>query len=238
MELYIIRHGQSHNNALEDIRDRVCDPPLTEIGRKQAVLVAEYLKRKTDPSETNEALSYQNRHGYDFTRLYCSPMLRALETAEPIGRALGLTPHIWMDLHEQGGIFLDHGAGRGPVGYPGMTREEIIARFPEYSIPEGITSQGWWNRPQEVETEWTERSTGVAAQLWDQFGGTDERVALVTHGGFTNCLLRALLHAPHGEAVAFGHQNTALSRADLSEEDRVILRYLNRIDHLPKELVT
>lgn len=238
MELYLIRHGQSYNNALADARDRVCDPPLTEVGRQQAVLVAECLNQRVDASETDGPLSHQNRHGYDFSRLYCSPMMRALETAQPIGRSIGLTPHMWVDLHEQGGIFLDYGDGRGPIGYPGVTREEVAERFPEYEIPERITSQGWWNRPMETEAEWVARAGHVASELWDRFGGTDERVALVTHGGLINNLLRKLLHAPSTGIVAFSHQNTSISRIDAIEDGRVVLRYLNRIDHLPVEVVT
>jgi len=165
-------------------------------------------------------------------------MLRALETAEPIGRAMGLAPHIWVDLHEHGGIFLDHGDGRGPVGYPGITREEILARFPEYEIPERITSRGWWNRPIETEAEWTARAARVASQLWDRFGETDERIALVTHGGCINSLLCKLFHDIPIGAVAFSHQNTAISRVDWNEEGRIVLRYLNRIEHLPAEFVT
>ena len=244
MELYIIRHGQSHNNALKDARDRVCDPPLTDIGRRQAVLLAEYLKRRTDSSETSGAWFYQNRHGYDFTRLYCSPMLRALETAEPIGRAIGLAPHIWVDLHEHWGIFLDHGDGRGPVGYPGITREEIVARFPDYVIPECITSRGWWNRPPEVEAEWTARAARVVSRLWDRFGETDERIALITHGGCINSLLCRLLHDIPPGTAAFSHQNTAISRVDWADthhpngDGHIVLQYLNRVEHLPIELMT
>jgi len=236
MELYLIRHGQSYNNALANPQDRVCDPPLTETGRRQADLAAEHLKPKATPPETDGPLVQQNRHGYDFTRLYCSPMMRALETAQPIGRTARLTPHIWIELHEQGGIFLDHNDGRGPIGYPGITREEVIERFPGYEIPDHITSEGWWNRPIETEPEWVARAAVVAEHLWDRFGGTDERVALVSHGGLITHLLRKLFEAT--STIAFGHQNTSITRVDLIKDSRVALRYLNRIDHLPAEVVT
>ena len=237
MELYLIRHGQSYNNALTDPQNRVCDPPLTEIGRQQADLAAEYFeKRKAISSQPEGPLAHQNRHGYNFTQLYCSPMTRALETAQPIGPAVGLTPHIWIELHEQGGIFLDHNDGRGPIGYSGITREEIVERFPGYQIPDSITSEGWWNRPIETEPEWVARATVVADQLWDRFGGTDERVALVSHGGLITNLLRKLMDT--NLPVAFGHQNTSLTRVDLIGDSQVVLRYLNRTDHLPVEAVT
>ena len=43
MQLYIVRHAQSTNNALADIRDRVCDPTLTELGERQAEIVGGHL---------------------------------------------------------------------------------------------------------------------------------------------------------------------------------------------------
>ena len=56
MELYIIRHGQSTNNALgEDITNRVMDAPLTDLGHQQAQLVGQrrrllaYLMRRDNP---------------------------------------------------------------------------------------------------------------------------------------------------------------------------------------------
>ena len=43
MQLYIIRHAQSVNNALDDQRYRVSDPLLTEVGHRQAAMLAEHL---------------------------------------------------------------------------------------------------------------------------------------------------------------------------------------------------
>ena len=56
MQLYFIRHGQSTNNALWDSTSeekvRVEDPELTDIGKKQAQHLAEYIQRK-DSGYTN-----------------------------------------------------------------------------------------------------------------------------------------------------------------------------------------
>ena len=139
MELYIIRHAQSTNNALADLRDRVRDPALTELGQRQAEIVAEHLASGTNlelsVGTTEEDTSVRQRHGYGLTRLYCSAMYRALQTAQPIGEALDLAPEVWIDIHEHGGIFLDHGEADGLVGYPGQTRSEILAEFPNYVLP-------------------------------------------------------------------------------------------------------
>ena len=71
-------------------------------------------------------------------------MKRTLLTAQPISRALDLRPEIWLDIHEHGGIYLDHGEPMGKVGYPGITRPEVLAQFPGYPAPEALTDQGWW----------------------------------------------------------------------------------------------
>ena len=47
MKLFFVRHGQSENNALwsdtQSNLNRVSDPQLTEIGRKQVEASAEFL---------------------------------------------------------------------------------------------------------------------------------------------------------------------------------------------------
>ena len=122
MILYIIRHAQSTNNELADHRDRVCDPPLTELGKRQTEILAQHMATGVDIEPWS--VDSRGRRGYGITRLYCSPMWRALQTTQPVGRALGLAPEVWIDIHERGGIFLDHGEDGGIVGYPGKTRSE------------------------------------------------------------------------------------------------------------------
>ena len=90
---------------------------------------------------------------------------------------------------------------------------------------------------QESETEWVARSARVARELEDRFASTEERIAIVTHGVSGNCLLHALVNSEPDPGTYFSHQNTAISRVDF-EEDRVNVCYLNRVDHLPTELVT
>ena len=130
MELYLIRHGQSTNNALADERERVCDPPLTELGWRQSERLAEHLA--------------DGRRGYGITRLYTSPMWRALQTAKLVGQALGLPVEVWIELHESGGVYLDHGEVGGIVAFPGKTRFEVVAGVPGLVLPERVTEEGWW----------------------------------------------------------------------------------------------
>jgi 2,3-bisphosphoglycerate-dependent phosphoglycerate mutase len=232
MELYIIRHGQSTNNALTSREDRGCDPPLTDLGRRQAALLAQHMaegiQRSPDPTEP----------GYGITHLYCSPMWRALQTAQSLGETLGLVPEVWIDIHEWGGIYLDHGETGGAVGYPGKTRSEILDEFPNYVLPEGITEEGWWNQGREDKAGCIARAVRVAQILRERIETeVDERIAIVTHAGFAAMLIKALLNHMPGDDVWYHHHNTAISRIEFSRE-AVQIRYLNRADHLPLEMIT
>ncbi len=81
MKLFLIRHGQSTNNALTDWTH----PLLTAKGEQQAghaaVHVAGGRHIATPPSDaTRPALD----------QLYCSPMIRAMQTADAISRTVGV----------------------------------------------------------------------------------------------------------------------------------------------------
>jgi len=235
MELYLIRHGQSTNNALVDSQGRVCDPPLTELGRRQAEIVAQHLASET--SLTLWEADSRDRRGYGITRLYCSPMWRALQTAQPIGQALGLSPEVWIELHEHGGIFLDYGEAGGIVGYPGKTRLEVLAEFPNYVLPEGLTKQGWWRGGREDRSACYGRAIKVAARL-REWTASDERIAIVSHGDFQDALLKAFFNQLPGRHVHYHHFNTAITRLGFRSDGHLDVQYVNRVDHLPPELVS
>ena len=234
-QLYLIRHGQSANNALADQRRRTADPGLTDIGHAQARHVARHLETQPDKTDVRDGRSGVAGHGIG--RLYCSPMLRALQTAEPIAAALGLAPEVRLDVFESGGIWLDGGDGQGPVGRPGLRRAELTAKFPSFALPAEATDEGWWNRPFETPEQMAERAARVAAGIRRRLAYTDERVAVVSHGTFMNTLIAQLAFGNALDGVFFSNHNTAISRLDF-DGDHLMVRYLNRIDHLPPELAT
>jgi len=241
MELFIIRHGQSANNALADLKNREVDPPLTGLGKQQAHFLAEHLATGathdwvTDPACGNAGPSL--RKGFGITLLFCSPMYRSMQTAEPVGHDLGLAPQVWIDIHEQAGMYLDHGGAVGRVGYPGRTRSEISAEFPSFQLPAGITEEGWWNQGYEETPASAGRAIKVSEQLLEM-AGSEERVAIITHGGIMDFLLKALLGQLPGEHIRYRHHNTAISRLSVSLGAPILVRFLNRVDHLAPELVS
>ena len=229
MYLYLIRHGQSFNNTLPTGEGRVADPPLTDTGEKQVPLVADYLANGAakDPYLEGGATA-----GFGITRLFTSAHLRCLQTSKPIAEALRIDPVIWPDVHEECGIWLD-----GYETLPGLTRSEITERFPRVEIPEAITNQGWWDRPIETESEWVERAGRVARQLWDDYADTDERIAIVTHGGFIKDLVGALVTEGPVPNGLLSVRNTSITHFSFFEGE-LIIGDVNRIDHLPPDLVT
>lgn len=232
MEVFLIRHGQSYNNALEDLSDRVPDPPLTEKGGKQAERLAAHLSAGGHLLE-----SERGDNGRPFLdELHCSAMLRALETARPISAALGLPAHVWVDIHEVGGLFLDRGDEGGIEGFPGKTRQQIEDEF-EGFVPEGVVEDGWWQGGREAEQTGRGRAIGVAERLMAR-SEEDVRIGLVSHGDFICGLLKALGNHLPSRDVWYDHHNTAVTRLNLSGSGRLVVNYMNRFDHLTDALLS
>ena len=239
MQLYFIRHAQSANNKLYDEtgawNGRDVDPELTEIGQRQAKHLAEHLAC-THGAGATQPRDYANRQAFGITHLYTSPMVRAVSTATYLSEALGLPLTMWEDLHEIGGIFrVDENGER--QGLPGKTRSDFAARFPDVILPQALGEDGWWNRPPESIEQQLDRAQRVVRDLSERHGQTDDRVVAVSHGGFYNFVLTALLGTTPGDGFWFGINNTGITRLDFSAEG-IALMYANRLEHLSSELIT
>jgi 2,3-bisphosphoglycerate-dependent phosphoglycerate mutase len=240
MEFYFIRHGQSTNNLLwqrtGSTNGRSEDPKLTETGQQQVRLLAQFL-RHTPPNAAAANRDTQNIGGFGITHLYTSLMVRAVATGTAVADALGLPLTAWQDLHEGGGIFLDDEATGERNGRPGKNRAFFAAHYPDLILPDSLDDIGWWNRPYEEHEERPARAKRVLRELLERHGATDDRVAVVSHGGFYNYFLWELLGLPQREGFWFALSNTGITRVDF-DGDNVGLVYSNRTDFLPKELVT
>ena len=168
-------------------------------------------------------------------------MVRAMDTAKAIAEAIDMTPVIWEEIHETGGVWHKDDVSGDRVGLPGENRAYYEKRYPNFVLPDTLGEHGWWNRPFEDVSNFSERAKRVVTTLKETHGGTDDRVAIVSHGGFYNYLLAKLLkmsisRPPH---VWFTMNNTAITRFDFDEDiDRVRIAYHNRVDFLPVALVT
>ena len=242
MQLYFIRHAQSENNLLwaqtGSYEGRDEDPTITPVGRKQAQVLAEFLRGPDGGRETLRVdWDSQNVHGFGLTHLYCSLMVRAVETGRVVARALGLPLVAWPGVHETGGIHLRVPDTDEHVGLPGHGRSFFEAHYPELELPDSVGEEGWWNRPFEEFDQRRVRAQHFLDELAERHGGTEERVAVISHGGFYNHVMRCLLRMPENYERWFSINNTAITRIDF-EAERTWLCYTNRVDFLPPDLVT
>lgn len=240
MQLYFIRHGQSANNALWDRSgsraERSFDPELTDLGRQQATCVARYLALGP-PDIAPHGRDRQNVGGFGITHVYTSLMVRAIGTGYAITEALELPLHSMVDLHEEGGLYLDDEVLGKPVGQPGRNRADFETECPRLVLPDTIGDSGWWNRAYEYPAERPQRAKRVVTTLLEKHGNTEDRVALVSHGGFYNWFLAALLGLPAPDKYWFSLNNAAISRFELNS-DHLALVYLNRMEFLPPNIIT
>jgi probable phosphoglycerate mutase len=104
-ELLLVRHGASadavEGESFELLKGQG-DPPLSEMGRRQAELVAERLLRES------------------FDAIYISSLRRTAETAAPLADRSGLTPVVDADLRE---VFLGEWEG-------GLFRQKVVDQDP------------------------------------------------------------------------------------------------------------
>ncbi|MBA62239.1 MAG: hypothetical protein CMJ76_07720 [Planctomycetaceae bacterium] len=219
MYLYLIRHGQSENNALDESL-RVQDPGLTEAGVAQVEYLARWFAVR--PLDV----------------LITSPFRRALLTTVPIAKVTGLSPIVRTAIHEVGGCV----SGYPEIGYrgePGMSDVDIRKAFPGFDPEADIDEQGWWkSKPYESVDDRMVRVQHVARQIVEEYDDTDKHVALVMHADFKHLLLQHLLPDLPLDARHFG----ALRNAGVStlkvENGKAILENFNGIQHMPADIVT
>ena len=163
--LLLLRHGQSAWNAAERWQGWA-DPPLSELGRRQALAAVTMLRD----------------HG--FGAVVSSDLIRARQSADMLAAGLGLpAPEVDADLRER-----DIGA------WTGCTTAEILERWPgqleawrdgKLTAPPGGESHA----------RLVERVTRAVERLAGADTGTADRASalvVVTHGGVIRTLERHL----------------------------------------------
>jgi broad specificity phosphatase PhoE len=200
MLLYLIRHGESTDNAgttpplqesASDLeRQWALDSHLTELGRQQVEGTGAWLA------------------GKGITHLYSSLMVRALQTGEILSRHLGVPVHALAPLCE---------CRSGP-GFKGLPRQELETLFPACRLPQECREEGWWDQSVEDEAASYLRAEAASHELLALHAPTEDRVAVVTHGLFGSALLSVLLGAPPCGYKRFLMENAAVSLLEITTE--------------------
>ena len=240
MHLYFIRHAQSENNALwaetNSSEGRSHDPELTPMGQEQARLLAGYFQA-SQANTSRDAYNYPYPRPARLTHVYCSLMTRAVATGDVLARAVGLPLVGMIEIHETGGIYQHDPQSGEKAGLPGPGKAFFAEHYPNLVLPELMNPHGWWNRPFEEPDERPARARRVIANILAMHGGTDDRIALISHGGFYDKFLKTLLGMQMGDTFWFTLNNAGITLIHFSEEV-VQLAYSNRIDFLPCQIIT
>jgi 2,3-bisphosphoglycerate-dependent phosphoglycerate mutase len=247
MQLYIIRHCQSQNNELwkrtGSSNGRLADPPLTAAGCQQAELIAQHLAAPLEGQVRPRAIDNWSP-AYNITHLYCSLMRRSVETGLAISEAVALPLTVREDIHERGGIYLKNPESQEREGLPGPNRDHFQTTYPSLVLPDTLGDVGWWNRPYEDREMALSRAATFLRWLVAEHDGTEDRVALVTHGGFIQSLFQTLFQSPlidknlgATREIWFKVNNGSITRIDFMEEV-IRITYQNRVDYLPAHLIT
>lgn len=186
--VYLARHGQTAYNLERRFQGRL-PVPLDDTGRAQAGELAE------------------RASGYGFAALWCSPLLRARETADIVGERLGLAPCEEPRLVETDAgdwtdrLFVDVQA-EDPQGFA-----SFIGGDPSFAFPGGES--------------FAEQGERVAAALADIERNSELPALVVCHG----VVIRIALYQRAGHMVALAERvpNAALVPLDPDEAEHAEL---------------
>ncbi|MBQ5591422.1 MAG: histidine phosphatase family protein [Clostridia bacterium] len=224
MELYIVRHGQSCMNIkdgygvpVEELtRDQRENPPLTELGKRQAELLGEYYK------------------DVKFDAVYASPLRRATMTAD-----YALQKNNVSDKHIYTMPWLiECGVGED---YSAVTFDELNAEFDGRILaPEGIDVSGYLICGDgQNQASHRRRAENVIAYLKDRYHD-GEKVMCVAHGGFNTDIFLHAIGAQDTLLFDPAFDNTGVTKIIFYKEGTgsygfdIELCYLNSTAHLAR----
>ena len=222
MQLYLVRHAESENNA-KPSHCRVEDPPLTRRGQLQA----EHLAGWTRTLRTDALIT--------------SPFLRTLQTTRQVVDATPQPLRIWHDVFERGGCFRGHEPGR-EEGAAGLGRQAILrhaAATPDtIEVDVTIGDDGWWGgRPRETEEQAIARSASVIRRLRETFGSDGKTVVMITHADFKRLLVTEMMAGSIDADLLGPMRNTGITKLNF-DGSRWQLDWFNSVSHLPSRLIT
>jgi broad specificity phosphatase PhoE len=168
--MILLRHGQSEFNLQFTATRRdpgIIDARLTEYGHAQADDAARRLAAER------------------ITRIIASPYTRALQTAEPLARKLGLKIEILPIVRERFGLACDIGTARS----------RLTTAWPDHDFSQ--IDEKWWPDDHEGPASVTDRARTFRQQMeaapdWD-------KTLVISHWGFILCMTG--LSIKNGEAI-------------------------------------
>jgi 2,3-bisphosphoglycerate-dependent phosphoglycerate mutase len=161
-KIVLMRHGRSRADD-ENKHEGRYDSPLTNIGKEQAKNTAAYLKTE-----------------YKFDKIISSPLIRAKETAQIIGKILAINV-------EENSLFMERDNGV----LSGLTFNEAEEIYPE---PEKTSIF----RKYPLDSGENEVELGARALLCMNYLMRENpgNYLVVSHGSLLNCIIKRILNMP------------------------------------------
>ncbi len=196
-EIFLVRHGRTADNTARRFQGHT-DTELDDVGRGQAEILAGRLMT------------------FDIDALYSSDLARARQTAEPIGRGLGLETVARRDLRE-----IDVGSAAG------LTKEELNQRHP------AIFGDGWPGVAFPGGESYEQMSARVTAAVRTVAAAhPGQRVAIVSHGGAIRGAIAGLVAIPIRSLAGLVVVNTSITRILIDPSGAARLHSINDSAHL------
>ncbi|WP_353892936.1 histidine phosphatase family protein [Proteinivorax hydrogeniformans] len=200
LRLILLRHGQSEADISGRHEGRA-DFELTSLGKEQAKALANYLS------------TY-----FGIDEVYCSPLKRAKETAQILGRKIMRQP-----------IEVDQLLEINNGDLAGLTFEEAEKRFPPQSeekiyrpLPNGESTidfrfriELFWHKFKDENLENNRQKT----------------VCIVAHGGTISMLYKAIFKLPVNTNIRFPTSDTGFHVFEITKKDTILLK-ANSVEHL------
>jgi probable phosphoglycerate mutase len=198
MRLYFVRHGESEANVLREVSNRGFVHPLTDRGREQAHALAHNLR--TIP----------------ITRLFTSPLMRAVQTAEILAEAFAVPYEVTDALREYDCGILE---GRS---------DEECWRMHTAQREAWLRDRLWDQRIDGGESFYDIRDRFVPfiELLCQRYAAASDNIVLVGHGGTYGCMLPLVLNnVSFNTVAAHGFPNTGTVVAEWTGEGLTCLSW-------------
>ncbi len=196
MKLLVIRHGESEADLI-NVHEGRADFNLTERGHRQAI-----------------ALAHRIASEYEFTKIYCSTLKRAYQTALHISEETGiaLTPEDNLMEFNNGLI-------------AGLERDYAATKYP--LVPNIPIHSSVYN--QESALEFRFRADYILSKIISE-NSADSTVLIVSHGGMINQLYKSFLRLPIESDILFATGDTGIHEWIIKSDYRRIV-FSNSTQH-------
>lgn len=205
-KIYFVRHCEAQGNV-QRIFQGTTDTDISELGAKQL----ECLRKRFKDIKLD--------------KIYSSPLIRAVKTAEAINGDKGLVIEKLRGLIELDGGIVE-----------GKPFAEAFSKIP------GLVDT-WNNHPQDFAPQYGEPMRHAYERIYNTLryvfeNNKGKTVACTTHGGVTRCLLCRLLKGDIEQLKEIPwSDNTAVALLEIDDNFNVNIAFYNDASHLPEQLL-